>query len=220
VHIRWIALLAAGATAAALSAPAVSADSGRAGTALYAVSLTGSQRSVVTRNVTTTDTSGCKVRHADRDVQTIAFSSERRDQLAVSSRLPLIRFDLRARVSGSFHRQTTSVGLGDDCVSAPTKSNRSCSPVRLRARLALRPQGDRRVRFDGGFARTRDRTRCATTLGVPDWFIVPTESRLERSPARAARIFVGGHFVERTTGEARVTKTTTIDWRLVLTRIG
>jgi hypothetical protein len=210
VHIRWIALLAAGATAAALSAPAVSADSGRAGTALYAVSLTGSQRSVVTRNVTTTDTSGCKVRHADRDVQTIA----------VSSRLPLIRFDLRARVSGSFHRQTTSVGLGDDCVSAPTKSNRSCSPVRLRARLALRPQGDRRVRFDGGFARTRDRTRCATTLGVPDWFIVPTESRLERSPARAARIFVGGHFVERTTGEARVTKTTTIDWRLVLTRIG
>ena len=219
MRIRWIALFAAGATASALAAPAVSADSSRASTALYAVALTGSQRSVVTRTGTGTDNLGCTIRHADRDVQTVAFASQRRDGLAVSNRLPTIRFDLKARVSGSFHRQTSSVGPGDDCVSAPTKSNRSCDPVRLRARLTLRSETNLRVRFAGGFVRARDRSRCATTLVEPDWFIVPTESRLERSPAGAARIFVRGHVVQRTTAQGGVAKTTTIDWKLVLTRV-
>jgi hypothetical protein len=217
--MRWSAVFAAGATVAVLATPAVSAESARTSSALYAVSLTGSQRSVVTRAGTTTDDLGCNVRHADRDVQTITFVSRRRDRLSVGSRLPTFRFDIGARVSGSYHRQTTSVGPGDDCVSAPTKSNRSCGPARLRARLLVAGEGNRRVRFSGGFVRIRDRTRCATTLVVPDRFLLPTESRLERSPAGASRVFVGGRFVQRTTLRGRVKKTTTVVWKLVLTRL-
>jgi hypothetical protein len=217
VRRRCIALFAGGAAVAALAAPAVSAESAGTSTALYAVSLTGSQRSVVTRTGTTTDAQGCKIRHGDRDVQTITFASRWRGRLTVRSQLPTLRFDLRPRVSGSFHRQTTSVG--DDCVSTPKKSNRSCGPVRVRARLVLRSGTNRVVQLRGGFARTRDRTRCATTLVPPDWFIVPTESRLARSPANAARIFVRGHLFERTSGEGGVVKTTTIVWKLVLKRL-
>jgi hypothetical protein len=218
VRKPWSALLAAGATFA-LAAPAVSADSARVSAALYAVSLSGSQRSVVTKTGITTDNLGCKVRHGDRDVQTVMFASQRRGRLTLASRLPTLHFDLRARVSGSFHRQTTSVGPGDDCVAAPTKTNRSCDPARLRARLTVRSGPGRLVALTGGFVRARDRRRCATTLTVADWFIVPSESRLDRSPAGAARVVVRGHLVERTTAEGGVTKTTTIVWKLVLTRL-
>lgn len=217
MRIRWIALLAAGAAVAALTASSLSAAPGRASADLYDASLTGSQRSVVTRNGTTTDDFGCTVRHADRDLETIAFAGRKRVTLPASSRLPLIRFDLVARVSGSFHRATRSAGGGEDCVSAPTTSNRSCGPTQLPALLALRSGPGLRVRFDGGFRRARDRARCATTLTRPDRFIVPTEDRLERSPAGAERITLHGRLVRRTaTRGAR--KTTTVDWKLVLTR--
>lgn len=219
MQLRWIALSAAGATVAALAASAVSAGSLHASTELYNVSLTGSQRSVVTRTGTGTNDLGCTVRHADRDVQTIAFASRKRVALRLTvSGLPLIRFDLGARVTGSFHRETRSVDTGADCVSAPTKSDRSCGPARAPARLALRPEGSLRVRLDGGFARATDRARCATTLVTPDDFIVTSENRLKRSPAGAARVVLHGHLVQRTT-VARVTQTTTVDWSLVLTRV-
>jgi hypothetical protein len=220
VRRRWIALFAAGATAIALAAMVVSAAAGPGSTATYDISLTGSQRSVVTRNGTTTDDLGCTVRHADRDVQTIAFASRRRAPLAISSRgLPTIRFDLAARVSGSFHRESSSNGPGSDCVSAPTKSDTSCGPARLRARLVLRPKPNRGLRLDGGFVRPRDRTRCATTLTAPDAFLLPIESRLKRSPAGAARIFVNAHIVSHSSAAHGVTKTTTVDLKLVLTRV-
>jgi hypothetical protein len=213
---RWIALFAAGASAAALATQAVSA---RTSTARYAVALTGSQLSVVTKTGTTTDDSGCRIRHADRDVQTVTFASRSRRRLAVTSRLPTMRFGLEAAVSGSFHRETTSVGPGDRCISPPRKSNRSCAPARLRARLVARSAPSRIVRLTGGFLRARDRRRCATTLTSADWFIIPTESRLHRSPAGATRIVVIGRVVERTQSEGGVTKTTTIVWRLVLRRV-
>ena len=79
MHRRWIALFAAGASAA-LAATGVSAEPSRTSSALYAVSLTGSQRTVVTRTGITTDKRGCKVRHADRDAQTIAFASRSRER--------------------------------------------------------------------------------------------------------------------------------------------
>jgi hypothetical protein len=218
VRRRWIALFAAGATVAALAPPAVSAESSRGSTARYAVSLTGSQRSVVTRTGTTTDDRGCKARHGDRDVQTIAFASRSRERLTVSNRLPPMRFDVPVRVSGSVHRETTSVGPGDDCVSAPTKTNRSCGPVRVPAQLALRRATGRVVRLVGFLVRGRDRTRCATALVAPDRFLVPTESRLDRSPAGAARIVLRGHLVDQTK-EGRLAKTTTIVWKLVLKRL-
>jgi hypothetical protein len=220
VHKRWIALLAASAAVAALTVPAVSADARRGSTATYDVSLTGSQVSVVTRDGTSTDDFGCTVRHADRDRQVVSFSSRRRAALAISAtRLPLIRFDVRARVSGSFHRETSSAGSGGDCVSAPTKANRSCGPARARARLAFHPKPNLRVQFDGAFARARDRTQCATTLTTPDAFIVTTENGLKRSPVGAGRIFLHGHLVQRTPVAQGVTKTTTVDWRLVLTLV-
>ena len=220
MQVRWIALLAAGATVAAPAAPAVSAGNRHASSELYNVSLIGSQRSIVTRTGTGTDDFGCTIRHADRDLQTIAFASRKRAALGLTaSGLPLIRFALIGRVTGSFHRETTSVGGGSDCVSAPTKDNRSCGPAKARARLALRPEGDRRMRLDGGFVRASDRARCATTLVTPDDFIVTTENRLKRSPAGASRVVLHGHLVQRTTAAQRVTKTTTVDWKLVLTRV-
>ena len=220
MQVRWIALLAAGATVAAPAAPAVSAGNRHASTERYDVSLSGSQRSVVTRTGTGTDEFGCTIRHADRDLQTITFASRKRAALRLTaSGLPLIRFDLIGRVAGSFHRETTSVGGGSDCVSAPTKNDRSCGPAKARARLALHPEGDRRMRLDGGFVRASDRARCATTLVTPDDFIVTTENRLERSPAGASRVVLHGHLVQQTTAAQRVTKTTTVDWKLVLTRV-
>ena len=74
------------------------------------------------------------------------------------------------------------------------------------------------VQLAGGFARARDSARCATTLGPPDTFLQPSDSRLTRSPAGAGRVFLHGHLVVRTTEGPR-TKITVVDWRLTLTRV-
>jgi hypothetical protein len=211
VPTRWIALLAAGATASFGASTVAAARPGS--TATYAISLTGSQRSVVTRGGTTTDASGCVIRHADRDVQTITFASSRRARMALSSKgLPTLRFDLSARVTGSWHRESAS-----DC-TAPKTSDRSCGPARLRAGLTARPRPHLDVQLVGGFVRASDRTRCATTLGAPDTFLQPSDTRLRRSPANAGRVFLHGHLVLRTTEGPR-TKLTVVDWRLTLTRV-
>jgi hypothetical protein len=214
VRIRSIALFAAGATAATLGAQVVPATARPGGAATYDISLTGTQRSVVTRNAATTDGSGCTVRHADRDVRTVSFASRRRAPLALTSRgLPPLRFDLDARVTGSFHREATSPG---DC-STPVKTDRSCGPDRLRAHLTLRPRPRLGVRLEGAFAHPRDRARCATTLLAPDLFVEPSESHLDRSPVGAVRIVVRGRLVQRTTVN-KIQQITTVDWRLTLKR--
>jgi hypothetical protein len=74
------------------------------------------------------------------------------------------------------------------------------------------------VWLGGGYLRARDRARCATTLGPPDTFLQPSESRLTRAPAGARRVFVHGHLVVHTT-ERDTTKHTIVDWRLTLTRV-
>jgi hypothetical protein len=210
---RWIALLAAGATASALVASTAPATARRGPAATYAISLTGSQRSVVTRGGTTTDASGCTIRHADRDVQTITFASSRRARLALGSKaLPTLRFDLAARATGSSHRESAS-----DC-TAPSTSDRSCGPASVRAGLTARPRPHLGVQLAGRFAHARDRARCATTLGPPDTFLQPSQSRLTRSPAGAGRVFLHGHLVLRTTEGPR-TKITVVDWRLTLKRV-
>jgi hypothetical protein len=83
----------------------------------------------------------------------------------------------------------------------------------------LHPGPRWRAWLDGGFVRPRDRTRCATTLVAPDAFIQSSETRLDQSPARAARVFLHGHLVARLTTGHLITQTTTVDWRIVLTRI-
>ena len=209
----WIALLAAGATASALVASTVPAAARPGAAATYVVSLTGSQRSVVTRNGTTTDASGCATRHADRDVQTITFAISRRARLALGSKgVPALSFALPAHVTGSFHRESSS-----DC-AAPKTSDHSCGPASLRAGLTARPRPHLGVQLAGGFARARDSARCATTLGPPDTFLQPSDSRLTRSPAGAGRVFLHGHLVVRTTEGPR-TKITVVDWRFTLTRV-
>jgi hypothetical protein len=211
---RWIALLAAGATASAFTAATVPAlaRSGPAA-ATYDISLTGSQQTVVTRSGTTTDASGCAVRHADRDVQTITFASSRQARLTLGAKaLPALRFALAARVVGSSHRES-----GSDC-AAPKTSDRSCGPATLRAELATRPTRNLGTKLAGRFSRSRDRTRCSTTLEAPDRFLQPSESRLRRSPAGAGRVFLHGHFVLRTVEGAK-TKITVVDWRLTLRRV-
>ena len=209
----WIALLAAGATASAFTASTVPAAARARATATYQMSLTGSQRSVVTRGGTTTDASGCAVRHADRDVQTITFASSRRARLALGSKgLPALSFALAARVTGSFHRES-----GSDC-AAPKTSERSCGPAPLRANLRTRPTRKLGTQLAGRFARPRDGTRCSTTLEAPDRFLQPSESRLRRSPAGAGRVFLHGHLVLRTVEGAK-TKITVVDWRLTLRRV-
>jgi hypothetical protein len=213
VSRRWIALLAAGATASALVASTVPATARSGAAATYAISLTGSQRSVVTRNWTTTDASGCAIRHADRDVQTITFASSRRARMALGSKgLPALRFAPTARVTGSSHRESDS-----DC-TAPKTSDRSCGPASLRAGITARPRPHLGMQLAGGFLRARDRAQCATTLGPPDTFLQPSNSRLTRSPAGAGRVFLHGHLVVRTTEGPR-TKITVVDWRLTLTRV-
>jgi hypothetical protein len=219
VRKGWIALGAAGAAGAALTASAVSAPV-RQESGLYAVSLVGSQRAVATRNGTTTDDLGCTVAHSDRDKQTITFASHSRRTLTIgASGLPLLRFAVLTRVSGSFHRETRSAGTGGGCASPPLIANRSCGPARLRARLVLRPTGGARMRFEGGFVRTADRRRCATTLTRPDAFVVASAGRLRRSAADAAQVSLHGHVVQRTSVAGGIAKTTTVDWKLVLTRL-
>jgi hypothetical protein len=212
---RWIALLAAGATASAFVAATVPAlaQPGPAAAATYEISLTGSQRTVVTRSGTTTDASGCAVRHADRDVQTITFASSRRARFTLGAKaLPTLRFALAARVAGSSHRES-----GSDC-AAPKTSDSSCGPATVHADLATRATRNLGTRLAGRFARSRDRTRCSTTLEAPDRFLQPSESHLTRSPARAGRVFLHGHLVLRTV-EGSKTKITVVDWRLTLRRV-
>src|SRR5205085_11305458 len=167
--------------------------------------LTGSQRSVVTRNGTTTDASGCAIRHADRDVQTITFAGSRRARLALGGKgVPALRFALAARVAGSSHRDSAS-----DCTE-PKTSDQTCGPASLRAGLTARPRPHLGVQLAGGFQRTRDRARCATTLGPPDPFLQPSSSHLTPSPADAGRGFLHGHLVLRTT-QGPTTKLTVVD---------
>ena len=213
-----IALLVAGATAAALAAPAVSAAPVRATPAVYRVSLTGSQRTVVIRGGTATDDAGCTYRAADRDRRTIAFASRRRMRLAIGSAgLPALGFRLVARVAGSFHREKSLVGGPSTCSSPPAPRDTSCGPARLPARLLVRSRRNR-VRLTGGFTRRGDHGRCATTLTQPDPFVLASESRLRRSPAHARRVVLHGHLVEQTTVE-HATMTTIVDWTLIVARV-
>jgi hypothetical protein len=216
VRTPWIALLAAGATAAALAAPAWSTAPERATLHAYEASLTGSERTVVTRTGTRTDDAGCTFRAADRDSRTIVFRIRKRLSLNVGSQLPTLRFAPTAHVKGTLHREATVVPPAGGCVTPP-RTDTSCGPVHVPARLAVGSAG-RRVRLTGGFARARDRARCATTLTHPDPFLVASESRLTRSPAGSPRILVGGRLVRRTT-IGHVRETTIVEWRLVLERV-
>jgi hypothetical protein len=212
-----IALLLAGATAAALAAPAVSAAPVHASRAVYSVSLTGSQRTVVTRSGTSTDDAGCTYRAADRDRRAISFASRRRMPLAIGSAgLPALRFRLVARVAGSFHREKSLAGGPGTCPSPPAPRTISCGPARLPARLLVRSTRNR-VRLIGGFSRRRDHDRCATTLTQSDPFVLASESRLRRSPAHARRVVLHGHLFEQTTVE-HVRMTTIVDWTLIVAR--
>ena len=170
----------------------------------------------MTRTGTTTNASGCTFRYADRDSRTIVFGSRRRLSLALGSELPRLRFAATARVGGTFHRRATLVGSTTGC-SAPPPKDTSCGPASAPARLTVRST-PRRVHLSGGFARARDHDRCATTLTAPDPFVVPSDSRLTRSPKGAPRVFVHGHLVERTT-VGSVVETTIVDWRLTLRRV-
>jgi hypothetical protein len=216
VRTPWIALLAAGATAAALAAPAWSTAPERAPPAAYSVTLTGSQRTVVTRTGTRTDDAGCTFRAADRDSRTIVFGTRKRMSIALGSQLPTLRFAPNAQVQGTRHRKATLVTPAGGCAAPPPKDT-SCGPVKVPVRLAVGSVRSR-VRLTGGFARARDRARCATTLTHADPFVVTSGSRLTGSPAGAPRIFVHAHLVRRTTLGA-VTQTTIVDWRLVLRRV-
>jgi hypothetical protein len=212
-----IALLTTGATAAALAAPAVSAAPVHALPAVYRVSLTGSQRTVTTLGGTTTNDAGCTFRTANRDRRTISFASRRRMSLAIGSAgLPALRFRLVARVAGSFRRERSLVGGPATCPAPPAPRDTSCGPARLPARVLVSSKRNR-IRLTGGFTRRGDHDRCATTLTRPDPFVLASESRLKRSPARARRVVVHGHLVEQTTVE-HTTMTTIVDWTLIVAR--
>jgi hypothetical protein len=216
VTTRWIALFVAGAAAGALAAPARTASAHRASSDLYTFTLTGSQRTVVTKTGTTTDAAGCSFRHDDLDRRTISFATRGRRRLTIGATgLPPIPFAVKAHVEGALHREQSPVSSDAAGCTAPAPRTTSCGAVRLPARLVVRSKSSL-VRLTGGF--TRDRKRCATTLTYPDPFIVPTGSRLGRSAAGSPRILVGGHLVRRTT-IGHVTETTSVNWRLVLTRV-
>ena len=216
METRWIALFAAGAAAGALATPARTAAPERATSILYAVSLTGSQRTVVTRTGTTTDAAGCTFRAADRDRRTISFAARQRRRLVIGSTgLPTLRFTTKVWVEGAFHRERSLVSSGAACTAPPPPRDTTCRPVRLPARLLVSSSRGV-VRLTGGL--TRDRKRCATTLTQPDPFVLPNGTRLGRSASNSPRIFVGGRLVRRTK-VGHVRQTTTVDWRLVLTRV-
>ena len=134
-----------------------------------------------------------------------------------SAGLPALRFRLVARVAGSFHRERSLVGGPSTCASPPAPRDTACGPARLPARLLVRSTRNR-VRLTGGFSRRRDHDRCATTLTQSDPFVLASESRLRRSPARARRVVVHGHLVEQTTIE-HTTMTTIVDWTLIVARV-
>jgi hypothetical protein len=210
-------LIAAAASAAAGVQPARAAESS------FAVTLEGTQTTVITRVRRSTDDLGCAVRRTDADTQTLSFTTRRAGRLVVRAdgRAAPTRVEVGVEVRGTRARERRISGASPDCDAAPQSSRRACGPAVLDGHAAVRLPSPSVVALKGSLAHGRDAARCAPALARGRPFLVASEGRFDGErlhDPRAARITLSGsmRFVDHVRGDAR--RVTTIRWTIVLTR--
>jgi hypothetical protein len=222
VQIRFTALIAASAIAAAVAVPALGAHAPRTASAVsggtYLVTLTGTQQTVAARSGTISDEFGCRfaLKHADRQVLTFTASRTAHLVLRPGGRLPRLAFAARVAVAGTRHRESSLTGGATDLCDAPAPPQTyRCGKRVLRANLALHSvaQG---VTLEGSLASGARRLACATTLTKPDRFPLPFESRLTLPANVTNGLVANGRLHAKTKGDDGVAKTTDVRWTLVL----
>jgi hypothetical protein len=190
--------------------------------AAFAVSVEGTQRTVVTRTHRGTDDLGCLVTKSDVDRQTLAFSTTRPGRLVVpsSGRAGPASVAVTVQASGSKLRRTSLAGAPPDCDLSPQATETSCRPVRLAGRAVVRLPAPGTISLSGALTRSPDNARCAPSAARGHRFLVAssgtfrprfvTDSSIERITLRGT-----AELTDNLSSGAR--RVTTVRWTLVLT---
>jgi hypothetical protein len=193
-------------------------------TIVFGVSVTGSQRTLVTRVRSSVDELGCSVTTTESDRQTLTFASRREGRVAVSvpGRPAAARLDVAIRASGT---QRTTRRLADDgpeCDVAPQTSERACGPVTLQGHALVRLPAPGTIGLSGGLTRRRDAARCAPAPARARPFLAASEGQFPAgllTDRSAARILLRGEARFTDTLRSGATRVTTVRWTVVLRRL-
>jgi hypothetical protein len=193
-------------------------------TVSFAVTVEGTQRTVITAVRRSVDDLGCSVTRAHDDRRTLSFATREPGRLAVSvpGGAASARVDVTVRASGT-KRQTRSIaGEAPECDLAPQTSEAACGPVSLPGVAIVRLPAPGGVALAGSLARSRDAARCAPSAGRAQPFLVGSRGQFPAgllTDRSVARIILRGdaRFTDTLASGGR--RVTTVRWTVVLRRL-
>jgi hypothetical protein len=196
--------------------------SASAGAERFLVTLTGSQRTVVTDASRTVDDRGCETSTDGRDRQRLEFASTRPVKIALGAdgRLAPVGIPVRVAVTGARERHITLSG-SPPCPSRVADIETPCGPARVAGHAVVALPAASRIVLRGSYDRRSDQARCAPQLARAAPFLVESEGRIDGRNLQNPRIrritLTGSTQVNhelRSGGRVAIQ----VDWRLVLTR--
>lgn len=217
-HLLFLLLAWTAAWPAAAAAPAAPAA-----TVSFAVTVEGSQRTVITLRRTTVDL-GCSVTRSDDERRTLTFASRSPGRLAVA--VPggpvSARVGVDVRASGTKRSNRNVSGEAPECDLAPRTTESACEPASLGGMAIVRLPAPGAVALAGSLTRRRDVARCAPSAGRAQPFLVASQGRFPAAlltDPSAARIVLRGdaRFTDTLANGAR--RVTTVLWTIVLRRL-
>ena len=218
-HLLFLVIAWTMAWPAAATAPAAATE-----TVAFAVTVEGSQRTVVTAVRRTVDDLGCAVTRRDEGRRTLTFAtrSPARMLVSVPGRAVSARVPVSVRVSGAGTRRRSVSGQVPECDLAPQTSESSCGPVSVRGSAVVRLPAPGTVGLGGSLARSRDAARCAPSAGRAQPFLVASQGQFAAAlltDRRAARINLRGEARFADTLDSGARRVTTVRWTIVLRRV-
>ena len=213
ILVWTVALPAAGAAPAASNARVA-----------FAVSVTGTQRTVVTAARSAFDDLGCAVRTTRYDTQTLTFGSAAPSRIVFATDRPSsARVDVAIRASGTRRTTRTFSGEAPQCDLAPQTSERECGPARITGNALVRLPAPGTIGLGGSLTRSRAAAPCAPSAGPARRFLAASDGRFSAgllTDPTAARIVLRGDVRFTDTLATGARRVTIVRWKVVLRRLG
>jgi hypothetical protein len=191
-------------------------------TVAFEVTITGSQRTVVTGTRRSVDDLGCTVRRSDLDRQTLTFATRQPGRLvAVRGRASFARVFVNVAVTGTRRRTRMLSGPLPECEAPPDTTESSCRRSTFAGRVVVALPSFGAVRVSGVPARRSDTFRCSPRPARPRPFLVPAQGRFPAAlvtDRTATRITLRGDARFTDTFESGARRVTTVSWTVTLRR--
>jgi hypothetical protein len=188
----------------------------------FDVTVSGSQRTVVTGTRRSVDDLGCTVRLRDLDRQTLAFTTREPGRLvAVRGRSSTTRVAITVAASGTRRSTRTVFGPTPECELRRDTTETACRRSTFGAGVTVTLPSFGAVRVSGAPFRRRDSLRCGPRFVRPRPFLALAQGRF--SPAlltnrNAVRIVLRGNARFTDTFESGARRVTTVQWTVTLRR--